>query len=327
MTATPGPDTATPATTRVAQTAQAVMMVRPASFGWNPQTQDSNSFQRAGAMSGDAAAGNARSEFDALAHALGAAGIEAHALEDRPDPVCPDAVFPNNWVSFHADGTVVLYPMLAPNRRLERRLELLLQLEAAGRFAVRRLVDLTHHERNGAFLEGTGSLVLDHAARVAYACLSPRTHREPLRDFCDELGYAPFVFSASDATGRPVYHTNVVLSLGSAVTIVAADNVAVADRERLLAHLSRSARLIVPIDRDQTQGFAANVLELRDGAGAKVLALSARAAASFPQQVMDRISAAVDRVVAVPVPTIEALGGGSVRCMLAEVFLPRAEPA
>lgn len=327
MPASPGPDSATQSTTRVVQAADAVMMVRPASFGWNSQTQDSNSFQRAVAVSGGSAADMARREFDALVNALRDAGIEVHALDDRPEPACPDAVFPNNWVSFHADGTVVLYPMLAPNRRLERRMDLLLQLEAAGGFAVRRLVDLTHHERDAAFLEGTGSLVLDHHARVAYACLSPRTHPEPLRDFCDELGYEPFVFAASDAAGMPVYHTNVVLSIGSAVTIVAAENVAAADRERLLEHLSRSGRLVVPIDREQTLGFAANVLEIRSRAGVNVLAMSARAAASFPDAVLARIAAAVDRVVAVPVPTIEALGGGSVRCMLAEVFLPRAEVA
>lgn len=327
MPAALGPDSATPSTTHASQTAGAVLMVRPACFGWNPQTQDSNSFQRAGAVSADSAAATARREFDALVDALGAAGIEVHALDDRPEPACPDAVFPNNWVSFHADGTVVLYPILAPNRRPERRMDLLLQLETAGGFAVHRLVDLTHHERDGAFLEGTGSLVLDHHARVAYACLSPRTHPEPLRDFCDELGYEPFVFSASDAAGMPVYHTNVVLSIGSAVTIVAAGNVAAADRARLLEHLSRSGRLVVPIDREQTLGFAANVLELRGRDGAKVLAMSSRAVASFPATVLARIAAAVDRVVAVPVPTIEALGGGSVRCMLAEVFLPRAELA
>jgi len=303
------------------------MMLRPASFGCNPQTRDSNSFQHADAAPAGIAAAAARAECDALAGALRAAGVEVHAFDDRPEPACPDAVFPNNWVSCHADGTVVLYPMLAPNRRLERRRELLRQLEASGGFAVRRIVDLTAHERDGAFLEGTGSLVLDHPARIAYACLSPRTHLAPLRDFCAELGYEPCLFRATDASGMPVYHTNVVLSIGSAVTIVAAECVAAADRERLLEHLARGARRVVPIDRGQALVFAANVLEMRSRDGARVLAMSARAAASFPATTWTGIAGAVDRVVVVPVPTIEALGGGSVRCMLAEIFLPRTPPA
>jgi hypothetical protein len=298
-------------------------MVRPASFGWNPETQASNSYQRDDGAIAAHAASRARQEFDAVAGALREAGVEVHALDDRPDPVCPDAVFPNNWVSFHPDGTVVLYPMLARSRRLERRMDLLLQLEDAGGFEVRRLVDLTHHEHSGAFLEGTGSLVLDHAARIAYACLSPRTHEAPLRDFCAELGFEPCVFEATDSGGQPVYHTNVVLSVGGSVAVVGAENIAAADRERVLERLDRSGRECVQIDRAQVAGFAANVLELQGRDGSRVLAMSGCAARSFSATDMRRIRSAVDHVVAAPIPTIEALGGGSVRCMLAEIFLPR----
>jgi hypothetical protein len=301
----------------------AVLMVRPAHFGWNPETQASNSYQRNDASVAFDGASRARNEFDALAASLRTAGVQVHVADDRAEPACADAVFPNNWVSFHRDGTVVLYPMLSPNRRLERRTDLLLQLEQAGGFEVRRLVDLTHHEANGAFLEGTGSLVLDHAAKVAYACLSPRTHHAPLAEFCDQLGYEPVVFQATDPAGQPVYHTNVVLSVGPALAVVAVDNIKAADRERLVASVARPGRVVVEIDREQTAGFAANVLELCGNAGAHVLALSDRALRSFTDAQRALIRGVVDGVVSVPIPTIETLGGGSVRCMLAEVFLPR----
>jgi len=303
--------------------ARAVLMVRPAHFGWNPETQASNAYQRNDPSVASTAAARAREEFDALAAALSDAGVAVHALDDRPEPVCPDAVFPNNWVSFHCDGTVVLYPMLAPSRRRERRLDLLLQLEQGGGYEVRRLVDLTYFETRAEFLEGTGSLVLDHDLKLAYACLSPRTHEAPLREFCDELGYEPVVFGANDPAGRPVYHTNVVLSVGPSLAVVAAADLLASDRGRIVDRLARPGRVVVAIDRDRAAAFAANVLELGSESGSTVLALSASAAQAVSDADWRRIRAVIDRVVSVPIPTIEALGGGSVRCMLAEVFLPR----
>ncbi|HEX7374582.1 MAG TPA: arginine deiminase-related protein [Steroidobacteraceae bacterium] len=304
--------------------ADAVLMVRPRSFGWNPETQASNSYQRPSAEAAASTSARARDEFAALEQALRDAGVAVHAFDDRPQPACPDAVFPNNWLSCHGDGTVVLYPMLAPSRRRERRMDLLQVLATQGGFAVRRLVDLTHHELAGHFLEGTGSLVLDHAARVAHACLSPRTHLAPLEDFCMQLGYQPCVFTALDAAGSAVYHTNVVLSIGPSIAVVAVDNIVAADRERVLERLARPGRELVSVDRAQTAAFAANVLELRAVDGARVLAMSASAEAALTAAAGERWRRTVDRVVNVPIPTIEALGGGSVRCMLAEVFLPRS---
>jgi hypothetical protein len=295
-------------------------MIRPESFGWNDQTGESNRFQRREVMPPGAAAQLARSEFDALADALRGAGIVVHVVADRAEPACPDAVFPNNWVSFHADGTAVLYPLLAPNRRLERRPELLQQLADRGAFNLRRVVDLTHFEGAGLHLEGTGSLVLDRAHRMAYACLSPRTQREPLHAFCDAMGYEPCVFEAADPAGIPVYHTNVVLSVGDSLAIAAIESVAVADRERLLSRLAAGGRPVESIDAAQVAGFAGNALELRAAGGTRVLAMSARAWASFAPEARSRVAARVDHVVSVPIPTIETLGGGSVRCMLAEVF-------
>ena len=309
-------------TTRAPQTAAAVMMVRPASFGWNPETADSNRFQ-ASAPGGDASAAAAVAEFDAVATALAEAGVSVQAFEDRAVPACPDAVFPNNWVSLHADGTVVLYPMLAPNRRRERRLDLLFELERRGGYRVDRLLDLTHHELRGHFLEGTGSVVFDHVGRAAYACRSPRTHVEVLEDLCAEIGYAPVAFDAVDATGVPVYHTNVMLSIGTGYALVCAAAVPVQQREALLERLSASGRRVVGIDPAQMAAFAGNVLELRGAGGTRVLAGSCRAFDGLMPAQLEALSACVDTLVAVPVPTLERLGGGSVRCMLAEIFLPQ----
>lgn len=299
-------------------------MIRPACFAGNPQTRPSNPFQQSAEGVAEAVAAQARAEFDALAAALRDAGIEVHAYEDSLDPPCPDATFPNNWVSFHADGTVVLYPMLAPNRRRERRLDVLLQLEADGHFQVTRLLDLTHHEIAGRYLEGTGSLVLDHSNRIAYACMSPRTHREPLVEFCAELGYEACPFEAADSAGVPIYHTNVLLTIGSRLALIAAGQVAPPDRERVLASLAAGGRRVEPLAPGQLERFAANALELRAADGTGVLALSQTAADSFDASARRRLGEFTGRWVSAPIPTIERYGGGSVRCMLAEVFLPRA---
>jgi hypothetical protein len=304
------------------QTAAAVMMVRPASFGWNPETADSNRFQASAPGDGESAAA-AVAEFDAVAAALADAGVSVHAFADRAEPACPDAVFPNNWVSFHADGTVVLYPMLAPSRRRERRLDLVFELERRAGYRVERLLDLTHHELRGHFLEGTGSVVFDHVNRTAYACRSPRTHVEVLEDLCTELGYVPVAFDAVDATGVPVYHTNVMLSIGTGYALVCAAAVPVQQREALLGRLSAGGRRVLAIDQAQMAAFAGNVLELRGSGSTRVLAGSCRALDSLAPPQRDALAACVDGLVAVPVPTIEALGGGSVRCMLAEIFLPQ----
>ena len=315
-----------PATPVATSAAPAVLMVRPARFGWNPETQASNAFQRDAADLAPAAGARARVEFDAVADALRAAGVRVHVVEDRESPACPDAVFPNNWLSLHEDGTAVLYPMLAPNRRLERRHDVLDHLRDAG-YELRRVIDLSPHEACGEFLEGTGSLVLDHAARIAYACRSPRTHAAPLDAFCAALGYAPCLFDAADAAGRPIYHTNVILSVGPSLVVVASDSIAAADRERVLASLARPERAVVTIDHGQVTQFAGNVLELQAADGARVLALSRAAAQALDATAAATLRSVIDRSFAVPIPTIETLGGGSVRCMLAENFLPRRSDA
>jgi len=304
------------------QCADAVLMVRPAAFGWNPQTAVTNRFQVPPPACD--LQSRALAEFDQLNDALTQADVEVHALADRADPPCPDALFPNNWVSLHADGTAVLYPMLAPNRRLERRPELLADIAQRGGFRVKQLLDLTHHELHGRFLEGTGSVVFDHASRVAYDCLSPRSGVDVLRELCAEIDYEPVAFSATGPAGAPVYHTNVMLAIGRRFVVVCADAIPAGQRGALLERLGAGGRHVESIDASQMAQFAGNLLELRTRTGGSVLAMSERGHESLAPEARERLAGCVDRVVAVPVPTIEGTGGGSVRCMLAEVFLPRA---
>jgi hypothetical protein len=307
----------------VAQCASAVLMVRPRHFGFNAETALTNRFQLPGAA-GDTAS-LARTEFDAFAAALAGEGIEVCVAEDSDEPRKPDAVFPNNWVSFHADGTVVLYPMQAASRRVERRPEVIEAVVRDTGFKVSRTVDLTQHERAGRFLEGTGSLVLDNIARVAYACRSPRTDETVAREWARELGYELELFTARDTRGEPIYHTNVVMSIATRMAVVALDNIDAADRARVEARLGAS-REVLAIDDAEMRAFAGNVLELGTWdeylGDMRILVMSATAQRGLAARKYARLYASVDAVLAAPIDVIERHGGGSVRCMLAEVFLP-----
>jgi hypothetical protein len=299
-------------------------MVRPAAFAFNPQTAGSNRFMRADGPAGDTARELARQEFDALAQSLRSEGIGVCVAADSAEPAKPDAVFPNNWVSFHTDGTLVLYPMQAENRRLERRPEIIEQVSRDLGFQVRRTLDLSAHEHRGQFLEGTGSLVLDHVVRVAYACLSPRTDPDVVAEWARALGYEPVTFAAVDRSGVPLYHTNVMLSITTRAVVVASDTIVAADRARVLQRLAASGRELIEIGFAEVEGFAGNVLELATWDEAlgdsTVLVMSTTARQALGAPAFARLAACSDTVLTVPVPTIERLGGGSVRCMLAEVF-------
>lgn len=301
------------------QSAAAVLMVRPARFGFNPQTAASNAFQHGRDEESPQAA--ALEEFAAVAAALRAAGVRVVIAADSAEPPKPDAVFPNNWVSFHADGTAVLYPMLAPNRRLERRDAVLDEVVAAG-FRLARTVDLTHREAEGKFLEGTGSLVLDRANRVAYACLSPRTDLDVLGEFAQVMDYDLVTFEAFDEDGRPVYHTNVVMSVGTGYAVLCSETLPDgARRDALLAKLRATGHDVLHISRAQMRAFAGNVLELGVPDG-RILALSTTAAHALSVEQRQLLESHV-RLVPVHIPHIEHVGGGGVRCMLAEIHLPQ----
>jgi hypothetical protein len=308
------------------QCAEAVLMVRPASFGYNPETAATNRMQRPPAGAGGAEGAEARKEHEGLAAALESEGIDVCLVEDTPAPLKPDAVFPNNWVSFHEDGTVVLYPMQAESRRRERRREVVDSVAERLGFTVMRTVDLTSHEAEGRYLEGTGSLVLDHIERTAYASLSPRTDAVVLGEWCRKLGYEPIVFSAVDRAGVPLYHTNVMLCIGEKAAVVGTETIVPADRERVIERLRGTGREVIEIGHAEIERFAGNMLELGSWDEAlgdcRVIVMSEAARHALSAEVFARLSACTDQVLAVPVPTVERLGGGSVRCMLAEVFLP-----
>jgi hypothetical protein len=305
------------------QCADAVLMVRPARFGSNPETAESNRFQHAESIADDAAL--AIREFDGLVRRLADAGVEVIVADDPPEPAKPDACFPNNWVSFHADGTVVLYPMLAPSRRAERRPEHLAAVERAG-FRISRTIDLSPLERRGEFLEGTGSLVLDRPARLAYACLSPRTTPAALAEFCATLGYRAVEFDALGPDGRAIYHTNVLMAVGEGFAVICAAAIPDAPRRAaVLGELAQSGHEVIEIDVEEMNHFAGNMLPLRARDGGARIAMSEaawQALAPAKRRRLERHGG----IVTAPIQTIEWEGGGSVRCMIAEVFLPRGKP-
>lgn len=298
------------------QTTQVVLMIRPARFRVNPETAGSNSFQSTGHAN---AAEAARAEFDDLVSRLEAHGVTTLVFNDTEYPAKPDAVFPNNWVSFHSDGRTILYPMRALNRRAERRRDVLEALAGLG-WSIRRTVDLSVLEEDGLALEGTGSLVLDRPGRLAYAAVSARTDDAALDEFVGRTGYRVHRFHTLHR-GLPVYHTNVMLALGRHFAVICDEVVKpVSARSALLDQLAASGRALVRINADQMARFAANLLELDTPSG-PVIAMSASAHDALSPSQLGQL-AEHGALLSVPLPVIES-GGGSLRCMLAEVFLPR----
>jgi len=303
------------------QVTSMVLMVRPDGFGHNPQTAATNPWQRGAGWAAGEAVRQALGEFHRLVDTLRRLGVRPAVVEHPAAHACPDAVFPNNWVSTHGDGSVVLYPLQSPNRRTERRPALLTAVAAEHQLNVRQVLDLSPLEDQGLYLEGTGSLVLDRRQGLAYAALSPRTHPQAIAEFSRRTGYRTLSFTTDMGDGRPVYHTNVLMSVGSGVSLVCADVVARdSERKRLLDALVKGGRAVVEITGEQMLCFAANCLELRTPAGPVTLISDGGMESLTPAQVrkLERHST----LCPVDVGTIEQVGGGSVRCMLAEIFLP-----
>jgi hypothetical protein len=302
-----------------------VFMIAPASFGFNAETAATNRFQQrahsTSTAATNAAAAAAKDEAAGLALALRSAGVDLCVVSDREQPPKPDAVFPNNWVSFHEDGTLVLYPMHSANRRLERSEAVIDQVKQGLGFIESRRIDLTGEEKHGRFLEGTGSLVLDGVARVAYACRSARTDESLVREWARLMDFEAVLFDATTPDGTPVYHTNVLLWIGQRIAGIGLDWIAPADRAQVKARLAGndSARDLLLLDSTAIRGFAGNMLEIRVRNGELKLAMSATAAACLSQLQRAQLQAAGCRLVVAAIPTIEKLGGGSVRCMLAQV--------
>jgi hypothetical protein len=307
------------------QLASAVLMIRPARFESNPETAASNRFQSKVDVSPAEQQLAALQEFEKLATVLEDCGVKVLKFDDTPEPHTPDAIFPNNWISFHADGSVVLYPMEARSRRRERRPDIIESLVSDHGYLVRQLIDLSHHEEAGHFLEGTGSMVLDRTNHIAYAGLSTRTHLDPLGEFAQRMDYEIVAFDATDQNGTPIYHTNVLMNIGEEIAIICAEAIPnVSQRTAVLERLAQTGHEIIPIDFEQLESFAGNMLELESETGARVVAMSCRARQSLTdgqRKIIENNAA----IASAPIGNIERSSGGSVRCMLAELHLPMQE--
>ena len=299
------------------QSTNKILMVRPSNFGFNSQTSANNAFQKEGFEQN--ANEKAIAEFDNFTSMLKEAGVEVLIVNDTPEPHTPDSVFPNNWFSTHEGGTLVLYPMFAPNRRLERKEGVINLLKT--NFKFKRVVDLTDFEKKGVFLEGTGSMILDRDNCIAFACRSQRTDEEVLEQFCDELEYDYLIFDACDASGSPIYHTNVMMCIGTAFAVVCLDAVNdMEQREDLIGLIEESDKEIVEISLEQMEEFAGNMLEVRGKQGDFLLVMSARAKRALTNEQVATLEKHC-KILAPELETIENNGGGSARCMMAEIFV------
>ena len=303
------------------QTTDRVVLIRPQSFGYNPETAVSNAFQQEMGLTSSEISEKVEHEFDGFVYKLKDAGVDVLVVEDTAYPAKADAVFPNNWFTTHTDGTMILYPMLSANRRLERRPDIVKLLEKE--FEVKRIVDLSDYEKKGKFLEGTGCIVFDHPNRTAYASQSERTHPEVLDRVCQELGYQPITFDASDENGKPIYHTNVMMSIGTSFVICCMESIPEgAAKQNLLATFAAHGRDVLDISYRQMRRFAGNMLELTTTNGQTILVMSLSAHDVLNSAQREKLSSHA-KLLPMDIPTIETIGGGSARCMIAEVFFPR----
>jgi hypothetical protein len=308
------------------QAPEAVMMIKPVKFGYNEQTAGTNSFQQSDNSINPLEIQNkALEEFNIFVGTLRDKNIEVIVFEDTEEPHKPDSIFPNNWISCHHDGTVILYPMHAANRRLERRGEFLIDLQKEYHFDIRQILDFTKHEDNDKYLEGTGSIVFDYVHKVAYANISPRTNLELLNEVTETIGYRLFTFDAVDKNGNPIYHTNVVMCVGEKFAVVCTSCIP-ADEEKklLLESLQESGHEVIDISYKQLVQFAGNMMEVKNQVGEKYLIMSSRAHNSLDHQQIKRLEKYAT-LLPIKIETIEKYGGGSVRCMLAGIFLQRLQ--
>ncbi len=306
-----------------AQITSNILMIRPVKFQYNSQTAESNAFQDATAATQDISItqASAQEEFDEMVRQLKAAGVNVKVYDDTTEPHTPDSIFPNNWISFHASGKVVLYPMEAENRRLERRMDIVDDLRKD--FDIDVILDFTHFEKENKFLEGTGSLVLDRSNRIAYTCVSSRTNEEVLTAWTKQMnGYKVVKFHSFDAHDKPVYHTNVVMCMGDTFAVICLQSIKDPD-ERLMVResLEKTGKNIFEISLEQMNQFAGNMLLVKTKRGSKLLVMSKSAYNSLkPKQIVELEEYA--DVINFDLDMIEKCGGGSARCMMAEVHLP-----
>lgn len=306
----------------MATTTNHILMIRPANFGFNTQTADNNAFQSESTNeTATQIAEKAKVEFDNMVEVLRSKGINVLVIEDTDSPLKPDAVFPNNWVSFHVNGAVLTYPMFAPNRRVERREDI---IESIGEsFDIKRRYTFEHYEEDEMYLEGTGSMLFDRDHKIVYACLSKRTDARLLDKFCVLVEYNREVFHAVDRNGMPIYHTNVMMALGEDFAVLCKESIHIPEELKSLeATLERTGKEIIDISYDQMESFAGNMLQVRNESGQTYLVMSQSAYDSLNEEQVDVLSSKTE-LLPIDISTIEYYGGGSVRCMMAEIFLQK----
>ena|SRR6218665_1209629 len=303
------------------QTTNTVLMIEPIAFGFNEQTAINNYFQvqQEGNVQEKALA-----EFHSFVEKLRAKGINVITIKDTLDPKTPDSIFPNNWVSFHRDGKVVLYPMFAKNRRLERRNDILDQIKE--QFNINEIIDYSEIENNNKFLEGTGSMIFDHDEKIAYGSISLRLDEDLFRKFCSEFGFQPVVFHSYQTAGQerlPIYHTNVMMCVADRFVVICLDCIDdELERQKVVEVIKNSGKELIEISEDQMQNFAGNMLQVQNNSGEKFLVMSQSAYRSLKPEQVSAIEKYCE-IIYSDLEVIETNGGGSARCMLAEVFLPK----
>jgi hypothetical protein len=308
------------------QTTDTILMIRPVNFRMNEQTAVNNYFQEEIDLKNAEINTKAQEEFDAFVEKLRAVGINVIVEDDNKLMDTPDSIFPNNWVSFHANGDIATYPMFAENRRKERREDVFIRLETEG-FKIENIVDYTSAEDEGVFLEGTGSIILDRVNRKAYCALSPRADEELFIEFCEDFEFTPVIFTANqtvDGKRMAIYHTNVMMCLAEKFAVICLDTIDdKKERKHVIKQLKQDGKEVISISEAQMHQFAGNMLQLRGHNNQRYLVMSAAAHKSLSQEQIDKIEKYCP-ILSSSLETIETCGGGSARCMMAEVFLPKA---
>lgn len=296
--------------------ASTVLMIRPIQFGYNVETAVNNVFQIN--ATDERTQEKALYEFDNYVHLLKSKGIEVLVVNDTPNPATPDSIFPNNWVSLHSNGTLCLYPMFAQNRRNERKSFVISKITT--NYEVKQVEDFTSFEKDDMFLEGTGSMVLDNDHRIAFACISQRTHPKVLETFCEKMNYKPFTFTAVDAKGFPIYHTNVMMCSADQFIVACVDSIKDEnEKNQFIELVNKLNKKLITISFEQMNQFAGNMIQLQNNLGEKFLVMSQSAYKSLNQEQIDELSK-YNELLPIPLTTIETNGGGSARCMVAEIF-------
>lgn len=308
------------------QITNTILMVRPVRFRMNEETAVNNYFQEDLQLKNEEINKQAQEEFDSFVNKLKSVGVDVVVVDDIAENDTPDSIFPNNWVSFHEDGTAVIYPMFAVNRRRERRMEFFEVLEKRGH-KIKDVLDYTEAEEEELFLEGTGSMILDRTNQKAYCSLSPRADEDLLIEFCEDMEFSPVIFTAYqdvDGKRKPIYHTNVMMCLAEEFAVICLDSIDdPKERKNVVKHLKQDGKEIIAISETQIHEFAGNMLQVRGAENKKYLVMSVTAHQSLTKDQIKRIEKHCE-ILSADISTIETCGGGSTRCMMAEVFLPQA---